>query len=296
MRYVLAGSSGFLGKALTRDLTTDGHEVVRLVRRQPERPDEVRWDPSAGQLDASALEGADVVVNLAGANIGRPWTPTYKKVIRESRISTTATLAAAIAESERLPVFLVQSGIGGYGKDRGDERLTEESDLGEGFLAEVVRLWEGAAEPARAAGARVAALRTGVVLDSNARAFQLMSLPFRLGVGGRLGAGDQYFSVISLRDWLRALRFVADHAELVGPVNLDLPHPPTNKEFTDALASALHRPALIPIPAAVLTTVLGDFAWELLGSNRAVPAKLLDAGFTFDHPTVESAIAAALER
>jgi uncharacterized protein (TIGR01777 family) len=295
MKYVLGGSSGFLGKALTRDLVADGHQVVRLVRRQPERPDEVRWDPAAGELDPAALEGADVVVNLAGANIGRPWTPTYKNVIRESRVSTTATLAAAVAQLDRSPVFLVQSGIGGYGKDRGDELLTEESGLGEGFLSDVVRLWEGAAEPAREAGSRVAALRTGVVLDGAAPAFRLLSLPFRLGAGGHLGPGTQYFPVISLKDWLRAVRFVADHDELSGPVNLDLPNPATNAEFTKALASALHRPALIPVPSFVLTTVLGDFAWELVGSNRAIPAKLQAAGFTFDHPTVEAAIAAALE-
>jgi uncharacterized protein (TIGR01777 family) len=295
MKYVLGGSSGFLGKALTRDLVADGHQVVRLVRRQPERPDEVRWDPAAGELDPAALEGTDVVVNLAGANIGRPWTPTYKNVIRESRVSTTATLATAVAQLDRPPVFLVQSGIGGYGKDRGDELLTEESGLGEGFLSDVVRLWEGAAEPAREAGSRVAALRTGVVLDGAAPAFRLLSLPFRLGAGGRLGPGTQYFPAISLKDWLRAVRFVADHDELSGPVNLDLPNPATNAEFTKALASALHRPALIPVPSFVLTTVLGDFAWELVGSTRAIPAKLQAAGFTFDHPTVEAAIAAALE-
>jgi uncharacterized protein (TIGR01777 family) len=295
MKYVIGGSSGFLGKALTRDLVADGHQVVRLVRREPERPDEVRWDPAAGQLETVALEGADVVVNLAGANIGRPWTPTYKNAIRESRVSTTATLAAAIAQLDRLPVFLVQSGIGGYGEDRGDELLTEESALGEGFLSDVVRLWEGAADPAREAGSRVAALRTGVVLDGAAPAFRLLSLPFRLGVGGRLGPGTQYFPVISLKDWLRAVRFVADHDELSGPVNLDLPNPATNEEFTKALGSALHRPALIPVPSFVLSRVLGDFAWELVGSNRAIPAKLQAAGFTFDHPTVEAAIAAALE-
>jgi uncharacterized protein (TIGR01777 family) len=221
-------------------------------------------------------------------------------VIRESRVSTTATLAAAVAQLDRPPVFLVQSGIGGYGKDRGDELLTEESGLGEGFLSDVVRLWEGAADPAREAGSRIAALRTGVVLDGAAPGFRLLSLPFRLGVGGRLGPGTQYFPVISLKDWLRAVRFVADHGELSGPVNVDLPNPATNAEFTKALASALHRPALIPVPSfvltTVLTTVLGDFAWELIGSNRAIPAKLQAAGFTFDHPTVEAAIAAALEQ
>lgn len=296
MKYVLAGSSGFLGQALTRDLTAVGHQVVRLVRRAPRRPDEVPWDPAAGRLDLADLEGADVVVNLAGANIGRPWTPTYRKAIRESRVGTTATLAAAIAQLDRKPVFLAGSGIGAYGKDRGDELLTEESELGDGFLSEVVRLSEGAAEPARAAGSRVACLRTGVVLDHHAPAFQLLSLPFRLGLGGRLGSGRQYFPVITLSDWLRAVRFVAEHQELSGPINLTLPRPATNAEFTQALAAALHRPAVIPVPEVVLTTLVGEFAWELIGSIRAEPAELLAAGFTFDYPTVETAVAVALDR
>jgi uncharacterized protein (TIGR01777 family) len=294
MKYVLAGSSGFLGKALARDLLADNHQVLRLVRRQPSQPGEVRWDPAQGQLDPSALEGADVLVNLAGANIGRPWTPTYRKLIRESRVSTTATLAAAAAQLERPPVFITQSGIGGYGKDCGDRELTEESDLGEGFLSDVVRLWEGAAGPAREAGCRVASLRTGVVLDRAALAFRLLSLPFRLGLGGRLGSGKQYFPVVSLTDWLRAVRHVAEHDEVSGPVNVTLPTPITNQEFATALAHALHRPALVPVPSFVLTTVLGEFAWELIGSKRALPSKLLSTNFTFTYPTVPAAITDAL--
>ncbi|TWD83240.1 hypothetical protein FB561_4401 [Kribbella amoyensis] len=296
MKYVLAGSSGFLGKALARDLLADGHQVTRLVRRAPSQPSEVRWDPAAGTLDPTALEDADVLINLAGANIGRPWTPKYRNVIRESRVSTTGTLAAAAAKLDRKPVFLTQSGVGGYGKDCGDRILTEESELGDGFLSDVVRLWEGAADPAREAGVRVAALRTGVVLDHAAPAFQLMSLPFRLGFGGRLGSGDQYFPVISLTDWLRAVRHVAETESVEGPVNLTLPNPVTNKEFTKSLAGALHRPAAIPVPSFVLTTVLGEFAWELLGSNRVLPQKLESTNFTFDHPTADQAIAAALKQ
>jgi uncharacterized protein (TIGR01777 family) len=277
-------------------LVADGHEVVRLVRREPGRPDEVRWDPARGQLDPAALRDADVVVNLAGANIGRPWTPTYKKTIRESRVSTNATLAAAVAQLDRPPVFITQSGIGGYGRDCGDEILTEESALGDGFLAEVVRVWEGATDPAREAGSRVVAMRTGVVLDRSAPAFQLLSLPFRLGFGGRLGSGKQYFPVVSLTDWLRAVRHAAENDAVTGPVNATLPTPITNEEFTKALASALHRPGLVPVPSFVLKTVLGEFAWELIGSNRALPSKLLDTGFTFSDPDVELALASALER
>jgi uncharacterized protein (TIGR01777 family) len=299
MKVVIAGASGFLGTALSGDLARDGHDVVRLVRRATTQPGELRWDPYAGELDPDALAGADVVVNLAGANIGRPWTPSYKKVIRESRVRTTATLAnavAAVAAVENPPALLVQSGISAYGEDRGDELLTEEAGLGDGFLAEVVRLWEGAAAPAVEAGARVAYLRTGVVLDADAIAFKLISLPFRLGLGGRLGSGRQYFPVLTLTDWLRAARFVAEHDDLSGPVNLCLPEPATNAEFTRALASALHRPALVRVPGFAIRAATGDFAWEVLGSTRAVPRKLLDAGFDFQHPTVESAVAAAVRR
>ncbi|TCC33579.1 TIGR01777 family oxidoreductase [Kribbella sindirgiensis] len=294
MKYVLAGASGFLGKALARDLVANGHQVVRLVRRPPSTPDEVRWDPARGDLDPGALDDPDVLVNLAGANIGRPWTPTYRLKIRESRVSTTATLAAVATQLDRRPALLTQSGIGGYGTDLGDRILTEDSDLGEGFLADVVRLWEGALEPAREAGSRVAALRTGVVLDSKAPAFQLLSLPFRLGLGGRLGPGTQYFPVVSLTDWIRAVRHVAENDSVSGPVNITLPTPATNLELAEALATALHRPSLVPVPAILMKAALGEFAWELLGSKRALPTRLQSTGFTFHHPTVTTAISAAL--
>jgi len=294
MRYVVAGASGFLGTALTRDLARDGHDVVRLVRREPTAADERQWDPYAGVLDPDVLTGADVVVNLAGANIGRPWTPRYKSVLRESRVRTTATLADAVVKADGTPALLVQSGKSAYGEDRGDEVLTEDAERGEGFLADVCRLWEGATAPAAEAGSRVAYLRTGVVLASDALAFRVMALPFRFGVGGRLGSGRQFFATISVTDWLRAVRFVAEHNELSGPVNLTLPEPPRYDEFVHALASGLHRPALFPVPGFVLRAAAGDLAWEMIGSTRAVPTRLLDAGFTFTHPDIGSAVAAAL--
>ncbi|GAA1615600.1 TIGR01777 family oxidoreductase [Kribbella karoonensis] len=294
MKYVLAGASGFLGRALARDLVADGHQVLRLVRRAPSAPDELRWDPARGDLDPAALDDPDVLVNLAGANIGRPWTPTYRMTIRESRVRTTSTLAAAATQLDRPPVLITQSGIGGYGTDLGDRILTEDSDLGDGFLADVVRLWEGALEPARAAGCRVAALRTGVVLDRKAPAFQLLSLPFRIGLGGRLGPGTQYFPVVSLIDWVRAVRHVAENDAVNGPVNITLPTPATNNEFTEALATALHRPSFVPVPGPLMQLALGEFAWELLGSKRALPTRLQSTGFAFHHPQVATAISAAL--
>lgn len=294
MKYVLAGASGFLGKALARDLVADGNQVLRLVRRTPTGADEVRWDPARGDLDPAALGVPDVLINLAGANIGRPWTPTYRTTIRESRVSTTATLANVATQLERRPVLITQSGVGGYGLDCGDRVLTEDSELGDGFLADVVRLWEGALEPARAAGSRVAALRTGVVLDRKAPAFQLLSLPFRVGLGGRLGSGNQYFPVVSLTDWLRAVRFVAENDSISGPVNVTIPIPTTNADFTHALGTAMHRPAVVPVPGFLMKAVLGEFAWELTGSNRALPTRLQSHDFTFHHPTADAAISAAL--
>ncbi|MEU8225229.1 TIGR01777 family oxidoreductase [Kribbella sp. NPDC048915] len=294
MKYVLAGASGFLGKALARELGAQGHQVTRLVRRTPSAPDELRWDPAAGDLDAASLGDPDVLVNLAGANIGRPWTPTYRLTLRESRVSTTSTLAAAAARLEHPPVVITQSGIGGYGLDRGDEILTEDSELGDGFLAEVVRLWEGALEPAQKAGSRVVALRTGVVLDRKAPAFQLLSLPFRIALGGRLGPGTQYFPVVSLTDWIRTVQHAAETDTVSGPVNVSLPTPTTNADFTEALATALHRPAFLPVPATLMKLTLGEFAWELLGSKRALPTRLQSTNFTFHHPTATAAISAAL--
>ncbi|MFK4086050.1 TIGR01777 family oxidoreductase [Kribbella sp. NPDC020789] len=294
MKYVLAGASGFLGRSLARDLAADGQDVVRLVRRTPSGPGELQWDPARGELDLAAIGDADVLINLAGANIGRPWTPTYRKTLRESRVTTTATLANAAAKLDKRPALLTQSGVGGYGLDCGDEILTEDSPLGDGFLADVVRLWEGALEPARAAGCRVAALRTGVVLARKAPAFQLLTLPFRFGLGGRFGSGDQYFPVVSLADWIRAVRFVADHDAVVGPVNVTLPTPATNAEVARAIGAALHRPALVPVPAAAMRLALGEFAWELLGSKRALPTRLESSGFVFRHPTAADAVTAAL--
>jgi uncharacterized protein len=297
MRYVLAGASGFLGRALQADLARTGHDAIRLVRRTPQSPHESRWDPAHDQVDPGVLADADVVVNLAGASIGRiPWTAAYRQTIRTSRITTTRTLANVLAGLSEPPVFVAQSAIRYYGEGRGDEELTEESLPGRGFLAGVVREWEDAASPAERAGVRVVRLRTGVVLDRSGGAFPLMTMPFRLGLGGRLGSGHQYMGMLTLADWVSAVRFVVERPDCHGPYNLTLPEPPTNAEFTQALGAALKRPTPVPVPAFALRTILGGFSVELLDGLRILPRRLLDAGFRFSSPDVTSAVAAALHR
>lgn len=297
MRYVIAGSSGFLGTALRARLVEAGHDVTRLVRRPATSASESTWDPYAGAVDRALIADADVVVNLAGANLARwPWTAAYRRRILDSRTQTTGTLATAIAAAPAPPTFVVAAGVARYGTDRGDEVLTEESSDGTGFLPDVVRAWEAAADPARAAGARVCHLRTGLVLDRAGGALRSMLLPFRLGLGGRVGSGGQYFPVISLPDWLDAAILVAEQPECSGAYNLVGPVPTTNAEFTRALAAALHRPALLRVPVFAMRRILGDLAEELVGSRRVLPERLVAAGFQHRHPDIDAIIAAGLDR
>jgi uncharacterized protein (TIGR01777 family) len=294
VKYLLAGASGFLGSALSTHLASQGHEVVRLVRHEPRSSDERRWDPYAQQLNPDDVAGSDVVVNLSGAPIARWWTSKHKERIRSSRVACTRTIAAAMASLDEPPVLLNQSGVHAYGDGRGDDVLTEESTPGSGFLAEVVQTWEAEAMAAAESGARVCMMRTSVVLDRRGGALKLMLIPFRLGVGGRLGDGGQYFSVVSLTDWVRAVSFLGDQADATGPYNLTGPQAPTNAQFTAALAAQLHRPARLRVPSFALKAATGELSGELLGSLRVRPQRLLDAGFTFDHPDVESIVSAAL--
>jgi uncharacterized protein (TIGR01777 family) len=295
MRVTVTGSSGLIGSALVRALRQDGHDVVRLVRREPSAPDEARWSPADGCVEAAALESTDAVVHLAGAGVGdRPWTKAYKRRIRDSRLDGTRTLAEAIAAAEhRPPVLVCGSAIGFYG-DTGDREADEKSPMGTGFLAALVRDWEAAAAPAREAGVRVVHPRTGVVLARGGGIVGRTLPLFRLGIGGRLGDGTQWTSWISLADEVAALRFLIEH-EVAGPVNLTAPNPVTNAAYTAALARALHRPARLAVPKAVLRAALRDFADEgPLVSQRVLPRRLEDAGFRFRHPDVDSALAALL--
>lgn len=297
MRFVISGSSGFLGTALRDRLARDGHEVVRLVRGSAATPSESTWDPYAGEVDEAVVGGADVVVNLAGASIAHwPWTADHRRSILRSRVVTTATLARAVAAAASPPTFLAGSGVARYGDDRGDQELAESAADGEGFLADVVRAWEDAAQPARDAGARTCHLRTSVVLGPGGGAFSLMSLPFRVGLGARLGQGRQWFSAVSLDDWVGATLFLANDAETSGPYNIACPQPVTNAEFTRVLASALHRRAPLRVPSLALRATLGGLATQVLGSLRVLPRRLTEAGFAFEHHDIDSVVRAALRR
>ncbi len=294
MRVVVAGSSGFLGTALRDRLAREGHEVFRLVRGAAGTPTESRWDPYAGEIDDGVIGSADVVVNLAGAALVRwPWSESYKQTLLESRVRTTGTIAAAIARTGGGTALVNGSGVDAYGHP-GNVVCDERSPFGNTFLAGVVERWEGATSAASDAGARVVCLRTAGVLHRDGGLLPLVRIPFRLGVGGRVGSGRQWFPFVSLHDWLGATMFLVDRADLSGPFNLVAPEPATNAEFTRALAGALHRPAAIPVPATPVRLVAGDMAGLILGSLKAVPRALGEAGYEFAHPDVDTAVRAAV--
>ena len=295
MKILVAGSSGLIGTALCSQLEREGHEVVRLVRRQAARG-ELRWDPEAGELEQEALEGIEAAVHLGGRNIvaGR-WTATVKAQLRQSRVQTTQLLATRLAGLAAPPRVLVcASAIGIYGNRR-DEELDEESSTGEGFLAELGRAWEGASAVAAEAGIRVVQARLGIVMSRRGGALAKMLLPFRLGVGGKIGDGRQYVSWISLEDAVAALIYAVGNDALRGPVNLTAPQPVTNAELTRTLGRVLRRPTLLPLPAFAAKLLLGELAEEgLLASQRVWPTRLLEAGFEFAYPELEGALRRAL--
>jgi uncharacterized protein len=294
MRVLVAGSSGLIGTALVAQLRATGHDVLRLVRRQPSAPDERGWDPPAGRIDDGAFDGVDAVVNLNGVGIGdRPWSGARKQLVRDSRTVPTDVLAAAVAE-HGVATMLSQSGINVYG-DTGERVVDESAPPGRGFLADVCREWEAATAPAEAAGARVVLMRSAPVLSRSGGIIARLRPLFRLMLGGRLGSGRQYFPWISLDDEIGAMRFLLEHAEVAGPVNLVGPEMVTNAEFTRALAEAVNRPAPFVVPGSVLTAALGQMAHEMvLTGPRAVPAKLTAAGYLFRHPTLREALAVAV--
>jgi uncharacterized protein len=298
MKVAVAGSSGLIGSAVAGDLWSAGHQVIRLVRRSPAAPGQVRWDPRApgAGLDPAVLEGTQAVLNFAGAPVARRWTAAYKAEIRASRVESTRNLATVLAGLTQRPAVLINaSAVGWYGRTAGRE-VDETDPSGSGFLAGVVRDWEAAADPAREAGIRVVHLRSGVVLAKRGGMLGTTLSLFRVGLGARMGTGTQYLSWISLTDEVGAIRFLLAAEDLSGPVNLTSPHPVTNATYTAALARAVGRPALLTVPSPLLRLAAGELAEEILSDVRAVPRRLLDAGYQFRYPGVDAALAAELAR
>ena len=266
------------------------------MRSSLRRESEFQWDPAHGRIDASGLEGSDAVVHLAGETVAGRWTASKKRRIVESRVKSTQLLSEALANLDRPPPTLVVASAVGYYGDRGEEPLTEESTPGSGFLADVVKQWEAASEPAERAGIRVVRTRFGIVLSGAGGALKTMLPAFRLGVGGKLGSGRQYMSWVTIDDVVGAIHEGLTNERLSGPVNVVAPAPVTNQEFTRTLGRVLHRPALLAVPGPALRLVLGEFANDALGGARVVPARLEAEGYEFRYPRLEPALRHALGR
>jgi uncharacterized protein len=295
MRVLISGASGPIGAVLLRALKTRGCTATRLVRDGASGSDQISWNP-AQPLSPDSVSGFDVVIHLAGESIVGRWTGAKKRRILDSRRQGTAHLAEAVAKAAHRPrVFISASAVGYFG-DRGEEILREESASGSGFLAEVCRQWEAAVQPVAAAGIRAVQMRLGVVMSSEGGALQKMLLPFRLGLGGRLGDGRQWWSWVSADDVAGAVQHVMDHEELQGPVNTVSPNPVTNVEFTKSLAAVLKRPAIFPMPEFAVRLVFGEMGEELfLASERVAPAKLTASGYQFKRPELREALEAILK-
>lgn len=300
MRILVSGSTGFLGTALVETLGAEHHSVSRLVRPKTARKDAagknaptVAWDPVADQFDSAGAEGADALLHLAGASIaGGRWNAARKKLLRASRIDATRQLMGALAKLQRPPRVIVAASAIGYYGNRGEETLTEVSAPGNDFLAGLCREWE--AETARGSefGARVVSLRFGIILAAHGGALPRMALPFKFGAGGRLGNGRQWMSWLTLQETVRIVQFALSAPALAGPVNVVTPNPVRNSEFTRVLAKTLHRPAVFPAPAFALRLAVGEMADALLlVSQRVMPTKLLDAGYSFQLPDLSGALA-----
>lgn len=297
MTIIVTGASGLLGSALTRTLRERGRDVVRFVRRAPRTADEVFWQPSEQVVDPSALEGAEAVVHLAGASIaGRRWSDAYKRELVRSRVESTRTLVEALGRLSRPPeVFLTASGVDFYG-DTGDRVVDESHPKGTGFLSDLCEQWEGEARRAAEAGVRSVQARTGLALSRRGGMLGKVLPIFRMGLGAPLGTGRQFWSWITVDDWVEAVLYALAHPDVEGPVNLTSPEPVTNAEFTRKLGKALHRSTMpIPAPRFALAAGLGEFAGEgLLSSHRVLPRKLTDSGYRFAHTGLDAALSAVL--
>lgn len=294
MKVLIAGASGFLGHALRAELIAHRHLVHTLVRRPARSANEIEWHPEHADLDPDKLRGFGAVVGLSGVGIGdKRWSAAYRRELVDSRVQPTTVLAKALAwlpQAQRPKTFISASAIGFYGQ-RGDEVLSETDGPGPGFLPELVVQWEGATGPAVEAGVRVATLRTGLVLAASGGMLARMVPLFKFGLGGKLGSGQQWQSWISLADEVGAIRYILEHDQISGPVNLTAPAPVRNSELTAELGHVVHRPALFPAPRPALRLVLGEFANEgVLVSQRVIPQKLEQAGYEFQHPDLRSAL------
>ncbi|MCP2275264.1 hypothetical protein SAMN04244553_2627 [Nocardia amikacinitolerans] len=288
MRIVVAGTSGFLGKYLVSKLNDEGHDVVRLVRREAVRPDEISWDPYGSHFDSGIVAGAGAVINLCGATVaGKRWSPAYKEEMRDSRIVPSRVLSRAVAETG-VPVLLNASAAGWYG-DSGDQDVDEFAPHGTDFLGTMCRDWEAATEAASAAGVRVVLLRTANVLSADSMLVEGLRPLFRLGLGGKFGTGRQYLPYITLHDWLAAVDWLLTFS-VSGPVNLSAPETVTNAEFTSAFAAAMNRRARLTLPGAVLKLIGGEGGAELLKGHKMVPKALVGNGFEFTHGTLDQAM------
>jgi uncharacterized protein (TIGR01777 family) len=296
MRILVSGASGPIGAALLRALKAQGAAFTRLVRNSATGNHQIVWDPSR-PLSPDSVSGFDAVIHLAGESIVGRWTDAKKRRILDSRSQGTGHLAEAVAKASQPPrVFIAASAVGFYG-NRGDEILSEDSPSGEGFAAEICRQWEAATQPAAKAGIRTAQMRMGVVMSADGGALPEMLIPFRLGLGGRLGNGRQWWTWVSVRDVVGAIQHVLNHNSLSGPVNAVAPNPVTNAEFTRILASVLNRPAIFPIPAFAVRMIFGEMGEELfLGSQRVEPTKLAASGYQFQHPDLKNALKEILQR
>lgn len=285
-RVAITGASGLIGSALVGHLKAEGYTIQKLVRRKPIATDEVQWDPIAGVVDLAALEGVDAIIHLAGAGVGdKRWSRKYKAEILNSRLLGTTTIATAVSQLQPT-VFISGSAIGWYG-DTGNRSMNESDRSGDDFLASVCLQWEAAADTAEKV--RTVKIRTGLVLDPTGGALGRMMPLFKIGLGGKLGSGKQWWSWITLHDQVKAISYLLEK-DIEGPVNLTAPNPVTNIEFTAALARALKRPALFPAPAIALKLALGGFSSEILGSKKILPEVLTSAGFTFDFPHLGAAL------
>jgi uncharacterized protein len=295
-RVLVSGASGPIGSPLLSSLKSQGFAVTRLVRKAAGGPDQVVWDPLR-PLPPELVSGFDAVIHLSGESIVGRWTEAKKQRIIESRVQGTGHIAQALAKAAQRPrVFISASAVGYYG-NRGDEILREDSPSGDGFTAEVCRLWEGATEPVAAAGIRTAQMRFGVVMSADGGALPKMLPPFRMGLGGRLGSGRQWSSWVSIDDVVGAIQHVLNDDTLQGAVNTVSPNPVSNAEFTSTLASVLHRPAVFPVPAFAVKLIFGEMGEELfLGSQRVQPAKLVATGYQFKHPELKNALKDILHR